>query len=69
MKNSRFTDSQIVAVLKEVEAGVPIADAKAAQPPGELRRFSHSLPSRRLLPIPRRHRIRPVRVLLPDAPV
>ena len=26
MKKSRFTDSQIVAILKQAEAGTPVAD-------------------------------------------
>ena len=28
MKKSRFTDSQIIAILKQQEAGIPIAHGK-----------------------------------------
>ena len=30
MKKSRFTDSQIMAILKQHEAGIPIADLACA---------------------------------------
>ena len=34
MKTSRFTDSQIIAVLKQAEAGTPVPELCRRRPPG-----------------------------------